>query len=426
MPDLDSFEQEVREKIKQLSSKDADARRKAASWLGEAGDPSAITGLAQTYKNDPDKRVREAAGYSLGMFRALQVGLAGKDKDRVVKLLEDVALKGKMGGRPAVSTRALVKVEIGLVVLAVFLFGLGAVLPGLMNQPPATATPEGDAPTEVVQAADRDLPTLIQDIHFTLNNTRSDAQSLQTQFQAVLGGGTPDCAGFYNNPMPYNLSPNNASQYREIAAIVTNLNQAVNNLATAKMRFDQHCDGVTPLTAAEVGAPMGLVVSVMEALPAIEQALTEAEATEAPTNTPEPVVTEGPTPVPPTPIDVGSYRGDLYNILDEMIGIRGANTLLAQYWSESSSGSTAGCRDPLPQIPNNYNLPPEAGAASLDLARAVVQINNGLVLVRQGWQDFANACAGGTVAANAAIGAQTTAQANAAFVDARNSLDRMR
>jgi HEAT repeat protein len=52
MPDLDAFEAEVKGKIKQLSSKDAATRRKAAAWLGEAGDPTAITSLAQVYKND--------------------------------------------------------------------------------------------------------------------------------------------------------------------------------------------------------------------------------------------------------------------------------------------------------------------------------------------------------------------------------------
>ena len=45
MSELDAFEANVRNYIKLLSSPDAKVRRKAAAWLGEAGDPNAITRL---------------------------------------------------------------------------------------------------------------------------------------------------------------------------------------------------------------------------------------------------------------------------------------------------------------------------------------------------------------------------------------------
>ncbi|MBZ0278428.1 MAG: HEAT repeat domain-containing protein, partial [Anaerolineae bacterium] len=105
MADLAAFEAEVRTKIKQLASKDANARLRAAQWLGEAGEPSAITSLAQTFKNDPDARVREAARYSLGMFRALEAALDSSKEEETLELLQKVALEGKMGRRVPVRTR---------------------------------------------------------------------------------------------------------------------------------------------------------------------------------------------------------------------------------------------------------------------------------------------------------------------------------
>src|SRR5215510_7049727 len=111
MPDLEAFEAQVKQKMKLLASKDAKTRRQAAAWLGEAGDPTAITALAQAYKNDPDAGVRDTARYALGMFRKLEQELDGPNNDKVVELLQDVALKGKMGGRPPIATRSLVKLE---------------------------------------------------------------------------------------------------------------------------------------------------------------------------------------------------------------------------------------------------------------------------------------------------------------------------
>src|SRR4051812_10181241 len=92
---LEAFEEHVRDNIKMLSSKDPKTRMKAAAWLGEAGDPTAITMLKQVYKDDPDSKVRDTAQYSLGMFRKLEESLK-TDEDRVQKLLEDVAVRGKI------------------------------------------------------------------------------------------------------------------------------------------------------------------------------------------------------------------------------------------------------------------------------------------------------------------------------------------
>lgn len=429
MADLDAFEAEVREKIKQLASKDAGARRKAAAWLGEAGDPSAITGLAHTFKHDNDRSVRAAAAYSLGMFRALQKGLA-EDSERTMTLLQGVA-EGKMGGRTPIAPSAMLKVVGGLIVLAVLIFAAGVVLPGIMNATPAT---NGDTPTDIPQAteianvADKDRATLLLEIRQTYIGVSSDAQTLQAQFQSLMQGSALDCAGFYNNPQPYQLSANNAAAFADIATLVTDLNLALNNLATAKARFDQHCDGVSPLTAAEAGAPMGSIVSTIQALPALDQAIVAAETfvppTDAPTITPESDATDAPTAAPTATVDVRPYRSDMLNILDRMTLPDGANSLLSRYWSEGSAGD--GCRGVSPTIPPDYILPPDVSQSSLDLTRAMLQVNTGLALVRDGWQLFSNACASGTVSGQAAFGLQQTATANEAFATARAALNNVR
>ncbi|MCA9890397.1 MAG: HEAT repeat domain-containing protein, partial [Anaerolineae bacterium] len=52
-------------------------RLKAIEFLGESGEPKAIPTLVRIYNNDKDPKVRQAAEYSLGMFRALDDALDG-------------------------------------------------------------------------------------------------------------------------------------------------------------------------------------------------------------------------------------------------------------------------------------------------------------------------------------------------------------
>jgi hypothetical protein len=167
MPDLETFEAEVKKNIKLLSSKDTRARRKAAAWLGEAGDPTAITALVQAYKNDQDAGVRENARYALGMFRALEEAW-NDDQERVGQLLEDVALKGKMGRRARIPARGLVKATVGLLISAAIVAGLslsGLLQPGsrpvVEDRPlPATDIPDpGQTITDVTPTPESIAPT---------------------------------------------------------------------------------------------------------------------------------------------------------------------------------------------------------------------------------------------------------------------------
>lgn len=114
--DVEAFVGLVRDRIKDLSSSDAKVRRKAAEWLGESGEPSAISRLRQIYETDPNAKVREAAEYSLGMFKALETALDGDEAETVMETLEDIVVRNKMGHRNRISTQRLQQLITALVV----------------------------------------------------------------------------------------------------------------------------------------------------------------------------------------------------------------------------------------------------------------------------------------------------------------------
>lgn len=426
MSELDAFEAKVSENIKLLSSTDAKARRKAAEWLGEAGDPRAITRLRQVYKDDRDKKVRQAAKYSLGMFRALEQGLAGNKREAVVKKLEDIALRGKMGRRSAIRRSSVAKVNVGLfvsaILLLVFNFALWPSLKPILNQ--------ADGGTSVaindnadVPAKDRD--TLLGEVNTQLTLVRNDVERLQSQFQTVLGGGSVRCGLFFDDPSEYNAAT--ARNEPDIAAMVTNLNAAHGNLTAAKAAYDQAClANGTALTAAEIGAPMGHVVQALTALADVETALTAARgesATPVESATQESIILATPTPE----INVRAHLTSLGAIIDNVQGARGANTILNQYWSDvRASGTRAGCSQPVPTIPPDYVLSEADAQAMPNLKLAADLVNGGLRFLRLGWSQYTNACNANNLAAALADGSQSAQNATSAFENAQTMLTTVR
>jgi hypothetical protein len=139
-------------------------------------------------------------------------------------------------------------------------------------------------------------------------------------------------------------------------------------------------------------------------------------------------VDQPPTAVPPTtvPEAAAQHLNALYAIVDDVRGPRGAASLLAQYWNDvRSSGGTGGCTQPQPPVPADYTLPPEAAAASQDLALAAGLVNTGLELLRQGWTQFQTACAA-SPAASLNAGLEKVNQISAAFSLASSQLDLLR
>lgn len=438
-------ERQIDEMLDQLASDDPAERREAAYWAGEAAVADAVPKLVDLYEHDDDASVREAAGYALGMFRAVEIAIKQGKEKRVVKLLEQVEEKGKLGSRA--NKGGWIRFVLGLLI-ALLVFGAAYLL----------------IPSEIVQTAQSSLvnagvlqitpdttrPALLQRIRTTYIAVRDDITTLQEQFQTALGGGTFDCTAYFNNPTPYTLSGSDAAAYPDIALIVRGLNEAQSNLAAAYARYDAACLEVTPLPASEVGATYAILVNAIQALPAIEMALTEtnAIATSIPItlDTPAPstpnstiVVTDAPpTAVPPTPTpppptteiviaNPRSHLTTLYAMIDNVTGQRGSLTLLEQYWGDAQrTGQSSACGETAPVIPENYTLPAADAQASPSLLQAVTLMNQGLEAIRTGWIDFTFACNSGTLSqeANDALASARTARAG--FLAAEQALNIVR
>lgn len=431
MSDLDAFEAKVKEKIKQLSHKDARKRREAAYWLGEAGDPDAITRLRQVYKDDPDKRVREAAKYSLGMFRALEQVWTSDKRDEALERLEAIALKGKMGKRVPIPVRVIVLLEVLLFISLLVLLALNFAPQLLELLPKPSATQPA---TQVANTGGRDRETVLQEIRLLTTNLTNDSAALEQQYREVMAGSTPNCQAFFNNPAPLELSPNDARSFPELAQIAEQLNEAQAELVSAKQRYDEACSGGPAIEGGEIGGLLGPVLALNTKLQEIDTSLSGAaatptpEATEEPSVTPTMDVTAEATPES-TEAVAGNPRsniGPLFVLIDEVTGLRGSNTILDQYWRDAIGGSTDACRLEQPTIPEDYTLPAEDAAAEPTLNQAVGQVNLGLQLVRQGWTQFAVACSSGQLRAQADNGLQVTAAARTAFDNAVALLQTLR
>lgn len=432
MPDLDAFEAEVKENIKQLLAKDATTRRKAAQWLGEAGEPSAITALAQAYKSDSDPHVRQAAAYSLGMFRKLEQELNGEHADEVMKLLEDVA-DGHMGGRPRIPTRTVVKVELALLLSAILVAVLAFVLPPILrgsggtSAPPPQTVNETPLPPEV---GDKDRAVIVSELRAAYHVLNANTAKLQAQYQGRLGGGALDCTVAFDTLTPFVLSANNTQEFPDLVEIANTINQGQTDFAAAKTTFDQVCVEGQTLDASVFGAPMAQVVGLLQTLSNTDAAITAVEGSEnAIVNTPLPAV-ETPTQeviatVAPA-ADIHPHVAALQNIIDEVMAARGAYSLLNQYWNEAkTAGVTDGCRESQPSIPSSYSLPEEF-TSNQTLKLTADLVNTGLQALRDGWSEFATACTSGTAGASADAGLIRVGGAKTAFDTAAAQLVNLR
>lgn len=420
MPDLEAFEAEVKNKIRQLSSKDAKARRKAAAWLGEAGDPTAITALVQAYKNDRDPRVRDAARYSLGMFRALEIAW-GEDQETVGQLLEDVALNGKIGGRVPIATRSIVKLELGLLLSAALVAALAFLLPMFLSD---GTNRESPIPTSEGVAAmpNRDRATLLVGLRGQWQQITTNTELLRQEYQKALTNQALDCNPSFSTITDYTLSPDERRDFSDLTDIAAKLNAAGQQFTGAKAAYDRACQQGQPLDAGTVGPLLADLGAVSASLAEADGQLTEAQgaaipATAAPIQAPTDAV---PTPVP---VNLREHLVALQQIVDDMTGLRGANTLLVQYWTEAKNvGATQGCRETVPTIPADYALPSDVAQVSPSLKLAVDLINQGLLGTRNGWQAFSAACATGAPGTSADNWLLIASAANTAFTTAATQL----
>jgi hypothetical protein len=425
----DAAEQRLRDiekQTKKLNARNPADRRAAALYLGEAAAADAVPRLVELYRKDPDPRVREAAAYALGQFKAVEEAVAEGDDDIVVPLIDRIENQYELGRRanPAPLQRmalALTLTAVGFI-LAILLLPNGALrgqIPGL--------TPPSATRADVIDA----LAPIAQSI-------AGDAGTLQSVFEAVLRAEALDCQAFFNQIEPAVLAPENASAYPDLAAAAARINAQRDALNAVKARYDSACLDNPPLAGAEVGGLLSQAVAVktdMDALSAeLAQAALDAIPTVTPTAAPTDAAptpdaaapaapatpdaagpaqtappaetalpTETPTPAPtPTPVEISGFVSDVFSIINSVQAQRGASAQLLQYWRDAaSSGRTQGCTLPQPAIPQNYVLPGDVAEAAPQLRSAVQLVNSALDSLRGAWQQFAGICANGNLRAEA-------------------------
>jgi hypothetical protein len=443
-----------------LRSKDPNERREAAYQLGERGVGDALPDLIRLYQKEKNRHVRQAVIYALGMFRAVEVALAtgSRDKDEVFDLLRAVD-EGELGKRA--DKGALIRQIIALILSLIALIAAYFLLP---ERVPTI----GVGPIQIAAAVGENRAKLLSDLNQGFVFLRDDTNTLTAQFQGLLGGQGLGCTAFFNVPEPYQLAPGSALAYPDIARIVEDYNLGVEAFLNAYRRYEDDCFNGIPLPMDQVGAALAALAPAREALGRLESALNAANAAAQPTPVP-------PTPIPPTappptdppaavPTDppaieptaapptlvptaaptlvptaeptlaptierAGALRhvSPLYAIIDNVTAPRGAATLLVQYLQDAeTSGSTGGCIEPRPNIPDNYVVLPEADLDVYpELAQAVQLINVGLDAVRNGWITFRGLCSTGGLAQRAASEGVLARTALNSFFAARARLDEL-
>jgi hypothetical protein len=271
MRDVETFAAEVNAKIKQLNAADAPTRRLAAEWLGEAGEPTAITALVQAYKNDADPAVRQAAAYSLGMFRKLEETLNGPDAAKVDKLIEDIVFKGKMGRKARIPRKGLLKLVLGLLLSALLTGALALILPGFF---PASG---GAASNQVAPGGERDRAGLLTDLRGVATRLGNAVTALRTQYQGVLGGREMDCAQPFESFSPVALSAGESASLTDLGGLVQQTNDAIAAFTQAKAAaFDPVCTGGETRAAGDYGPLMVSLNTLTANLTTLNDGLTAA------------------------------------------------------------------------------------------------------------------------------------------------------
>ncbi len=420
--EITARQQQIERLINMLASSNWRDRRDAALMLGELAADSAVDELISVYLNDTNAKVRDAAAYALGQFRAVDAALQAGKEEKVTKLLTKVEIEGKIGQRRRIGR--WVKTALALMLSCVALFALYAYLPaGALSSVVPTIERPIDYAAKAA-AAGRIRPIF--------NQLRDNLTTLQSQFQAVLGGGAFDCQAYFNDLQPGAFSQVNVGAFPDLVQVVDLLNDTLNREQAARARFDAACSGAETLDAQSIGPIYAMIVPAMQALPAAEDILrvaesaqppavvetlpsgetgivteapaTQVEATVAPVETSVPTIP--PTSAPPTReiaiVDPDTALRNLLAISDSLTAPRGAGSLILQYWTDAGAfGQTQGCNDlSTPTlIPANYELPADVAQAVPQLSEATRLINESLTAIRTSWMLFGGACQTGNLTA---------------------------
>lgn len=412
---------------------DANKRREAIRWLGEAGDPEAIPALLKVYQKDKTPGMKEEAAYALGQFKALGEALDDPEtEEEALDILDKIVLHKKFGKRA--NALPLILGEVALLILAVVLFGVGAVAMGTV------AGPRNATRTAMQNLTETARPTATQDTEEIMRSQVlayyeglfEDATNYQFQLAAAGRGDSIDCSGeLFNYPSVYNLSPM-WSGNADYARAVDLLNEAHGLLDSVNQPYQTACVNNRAIPQEEA---LSLARSVIDAQRKLDEALAALnavgiEVTEQAlmTNTPRPTDPAAPSQTP----DLSFVNADMISvesIIGDMMATQGAALTLQFYWQQvitSNSIYMGGCNQLPPTIPADYILPTNNQGLYIQLDNAVANLNTGLQLLRDASNAFYSMCSTQTVPDDATRRADQVTTAINAFNSAQAELTALR
>ncbi|MCA9890398.1 MAG: hypothetical protein KC546_18590 [Anaerolineae bacterium] len=317
---------------------------------------------------------------------------------------------------------------------------------GGIGTPKETATPSQTPLPPNADAVGAELRMLYTDLI-------NDAALLQQQMQVAGRGESINCELEFTQPsavpVPAGLTE---AETADLTVIADPLNEAQVSLAQLLSVFQQSCNSQTAIPREDAADYGGTIVDIQRNLNAlaadistlpeemptpmpVQPTATEVIATEVPTEEASPTIDVTATSEAESveSADVRAMQQELVSmqvIVDEMTSFRGGITILLQYWNDVEfTGSTLGCREIVPTIPENYVLPEGmAEAAPAVMISAVDNLNLALDLSRQAWEGFTSTCARGEAALANVVAQQkiVAVTAQSAFSDAESDINEAR
>jgi hypothetical protein len=432
----DAFQKEVQKNMEIIvkpKQYDANKRREAIRWLGEAGDPDALPALLKVYQKDKTPGMKEEAAYALGQFKALGEALDDPEtQDEALNILDQIVLHHKFGKRA--NALPLILAEVGLVILAVVFFGVGLFFAG------AIAAPRHETQTAVQAITETARPTATPDTEEIMvaqlqnyyQELVSDAQTYQFELAKAGRGDSINCSpDAFHYPPVYNLSPMWAGNesYKRVADL---LNEAHGLLDTVHQSYSAACTNNRPIPQEEA---ISLGRSVLDAQDKLDEALAALNSAGVEMTEP-PQVSSTPRPTEPA---TATATADLSFVEDELLALDiiisdmtttlGPGPTLKTYWEQvtrTNSVYRSGCNLEPPVIPADHILANNNRGLFAELDSAADNVNTGLQLLRESSDSFYAMCTSGIVPADAASRLDQTNLAISAFNTARTDLNALR
>ena len=441
------FNSQVSKNTKILLSRKQSERKRAAAayWLGESGAPRAITALRKVYRGESSKRVKRAAEYALGQFKALdeaierapgetvEEALQSPDNADILDKLTRITLDGKMGKRVPVSMGIMRTLMMVLTVSLIFLI-VGNVLLLMPSE-------GGDNNNETANYNSEELVAIgiLDTIDLNMSAHRLNAETIQRQFAE----GELNCEFQLQQGLAVTGTELIGDNYPTISE---NARRIEGTLVRLQQAYDLHqtvcTEGRAPTTeeTTQIDSAVNSALTTFDDVTTANQiartnindaALTRENTEEVvpaettvPTESPMPTETFTPTPTAtPTPTPtvaaslINQHIQEISFSVQQISGPRGAINLLNTFWNDiSTAGRTDGCRETIPSIPSDVGeIPQEVIDVVPRIDEARDQLNTTLALLRQGWNLFSESCTNGTLVDNAETGLTITGTANSAL-----------